>query len=106
MHVKLPRGRAAVCGGFFVLLPLLCIALPCVAQTTELTLDDAYMLARRSSEAVRAKELAVQKSRLALQEAGSTALPHVDLQASASYLVHPPQGYTVAAGTLGAITPT
>jgi len=87
-----------------MLLPLLCAALPGVAQTMELTLDDAYTLARRSSEAVHLKELAVQKSRLALAEAGSRALPHVDLQASASYLVNPPQGYTVAAGSLGTLS--
>jgi outer membrane protein TolC len=58
-----------------------------------------------ASEAVRVKELAVQKSRRALEEAGSRAWPHVDLQASASYLVNPPQGYTVAAGSLGTISP-
>ena len=98
MPLKLPRRLA--------LLPLLFIALPGAAQTAGLTLEDAYTLAHRSSEAVRVKELAVQKSRLALEEAGGRALPHVDLQASASYLAHPPQGYTVGAGTLGAITPT
>ena len=92
-----PRGLA--------LLVLLCVALPGISQSTGLTLEDAYALARKNSDAVRVKELAVQKSRLAFQEAGSRALPHVDLQASASYLAHPPQGYTVAAGSLGAISP-
>jgi outer membrane protein TolC len=116
MALKLLRCRAAVPrsrgtrtrvrGGLLVLLPLFCAALPGMSQSMGLTLDDAYTLARRSSEAVHVKELDVQKSRLALEEAGSRARPHVDLQASASYLVHPPQGYTVAAGTLGAITPT
>lgn len=103
MPLKLPRSRAAV-GGFVVLLPLLCIAVPGMAQATELTLEDACTLARKNSEAVHVKELAVQKSRLAREEAGSRALPHVDLQASASYLVHPPQGYTVGAGTLGTLS--
>ena len=98
MLLKLLRG--------LVLLPLLCVALPGVSQSTVLTLADAYTLARKSSEAVHVKELAAQKSRLALEEAGSRAWPHVDLQASASYLVNPPQGYTVGAGTLGAISPT
>ena len=96
--MKLPRG--------LFLLPLLFVAVPGMAQTTGLTLEDACALARKNSEEVHLRELAVQKSRRALEEAGSRALPHVDLQASASYLVHPPQGYTVGAGTLGAITPT
>lgn len=98
MPLKLPRSLA--------LLPLLCVALPGVSQSAGLTLEDAYTLARKGSEAVRVKELAVQKSRLAQEEAGSRAWPHVDLQASASYLANPPQGYTVAAGTLGTISPT
>jgi outer membrane protein len=87
------------------LLPLLCAALPGATQSTALTLEDAYTLTRTGSEAVRVKQLAVQKSRLALEEAGSRAWPRIDLQASASYLAHPPQGYTVAAGTLGTISP-
>ena len=106
MAWKLLRRRADVPGGLLVPLLLLCVALPGMSQSAGLTLEDAYTLARGSSEAVLVKELAVQKSRLALEEAGSKALPHVDLQASASYLVHPPQGYTVGAGTLGTITPT
>jgi outer membrane protein len=97
MPLSLPRG--------FLLLPLLFIALPGMAQATGLTLEEACALARQNSEEVHLRELAVQKSRRALEEAGSRALPHVDLQASASYLVHPPQGYTVGAGTLGALTP-
>ncbi|MGD0725616.1 MAG: TolC family protein [Spirochaetia bacterium] len=98
MPLKLRRG--------FVLLPLLCVALPALSQSTGLTLEDAYTLTRKASERVRVKELAVRKSRLALEEAGSRAWPHIDLQASASYLVNPPKGYTVAAGTLGTISPT
>jgi outer membrane protein len=95
MPLKLPRSLA--------LLPLLCVALPGVSQSAGLTLEDAYTLARKGSEAVRVKELAVQKSRLAQEEAGSRAWPHIDLQASASYLANPPQGYTVPKGSLGAI---
>ena len=104
MPLKFLRRRA----GVRRLLPLLCVALPgsCSHSTTGSPSEDAYTLTRRSSEAVHVKELAVQKSRLALEEAGSRAWPHIDLQASASYLVHPPQGYTVAAGTLGTISPT
>ncbi len=97
MPLKLPRS--------LFLLPLLCAALPGASQSATLTLEDAYTLTRTGSEAVRVKQLAVQKSRLALEEAGSRAWPRIDLQASASYLAHPPQGYTVAAGTLGTISP-
>jgi outer membrane protein TolC len=77
-----------------------------MSQSAGLTLEEAYSLARTSSEAVRVKVLAVQKSRLAMEEAGSRSLPHIDLQASASYLANPPQGYTVAAGTLGTFSPS
>jgi len=68
-----------------------------------LTIDQASRLAQSSSEAIRIRELAVQKSRLAVDEAAGRAWPHVDLQASGSYLVNPPTGYTVKAGALGAI---
>lgn len=98
MRLRIPRG--------LVCLPLLCVALPGIPQSAGLTLEEAYSLSRKSSEAVHVKELAVQKSRLAVEEAGSRSWPHIDLQASASYLANPPQGYTVAAGTLGAISPT
>jgi len=80
---------------------VLCSALSSPAQQRDLTLDDALSLARRSSEAVRISQLSVEKSRLAVSEARGRMLPHVDLQASASYLVNPPPGYTVAAGALG-----
>ena len=59
-------------------------------------------LARKSSEAIRLSKLALEKSRLPWGGAGE-AVPHVDLQASASYLVNPPPGYTVPAGALGSI---
>ena len=98
MPLRIPRG--------LICLPLLCVALPGIPQSAGLTLEEAYSLARTSSEAVRVKELAVQKSRLAVEEAGSRSWPHIDLQASASYLANPPQGYTVAAGTLGSVSPT
>jgi outer membrane protein len=82
------------------------VAGPASAQsTTVLTIDQAYELARKSSEAIRAKELALQKSRLGVGEAGSARLPQVDFQTSASYLVHPPPGYTVTAGSLGQLPP-
>jgi len=74
------------------------------AQSSPLTLDEALALARRSSEAVRLSQLAVEKSQDALGEARGKALPHVDLEASASYLINPPPGYTVAAGALGTLT--
>ena len=80
-------------------------AAPLLPEPAPLTLDDAYLLTRKGSEVVRLKELAVQKSRLALDEAGSRAWPRVDLQGSVSYLTNPPPGYTVAAGSLGSITP-
>ena len=65
------------------------------------TIEEASRLAQSSSEAIRIRELAVQKSRLAVDEAAGRALPHVDMQLSTSYLVNPPTGYTVTAGTLG-----
>jgi outer membrane protein len=68
-----------------------------------LTIEQASHLALSSAEAIRIRVLAVQKSRLALDEAGGRAWPHVDLQVSSSYLVNPPTGYTVKAGALGAI---
>ncbi len=74
-----------------------------VSAESELTLDQALSLARKSSEAIRLSNLALEKSRAALGEAQAKALPHVDLEASASYLVNPPPGYTVAAGALGSI---
>jgi outer membrane protein TolC len=82
---------------------LLCIAMPLMPQSVALSLEEAYALTRKSSEALRLKELSLQKSRLALDEAGSRAWPHVDFQASASYLARPPQGYTVPKGSLGSI---
>ena len=66
-----------------------------------LTVEEASRLAAASSEAVRIRELAMQKSRLAVDEAAGRAWLHVDMQVSASYLVNPPTGYTVKAGTLG-----
>jgi outer membrane protein len=78
--------------------------LPAAAQSV-LSLDQAYDLTRRSSEAIRARELAVQKSRMALGEASARMWPHLDFQTSASYLVHPPPGYVVSAGSLGTLPP-
>jgi len=74
------------------------------AQSTPLTLDQALALARKNSEAVRLSQLTFEKSQAALGEARSKAFPHVDLQASGSYLFNPPPGYTVAAGALGSLT--
>ncbi len=85
---------------------LLCVTLPAGAQTAGLTLEQATRLALDGAEAIRLRELAVQKARLAVEEATAKALPRIDLQASASYLVNPPQGYTVKAGELGSFTPT
>ena len=82
---------------------LLCSTLPTPAQQRDLTLDEALALARRSSDAIRISQLSVEKSRLAVSEARGRMLPHVDLQTSASYLVNPPPGYTVAAGSLGSL---
>ncbi|MGA2481091.1 MAG: TolC family protein [Spirochaetia bacterium] len=80
---------------------LLGITLPAMAQSAGvLTIDQAYELTRKSSEAIRARELALQKSRLGVGEAGSSRLPHVDFQTSVSYLVNPPPGYTVTQGQL------
>jgi outer membrane protein TolC len=74
-------------------------------QAVALTIDWAYDLADKASEAIRIKALALAKSRLAAREAMGRALPKVDLQASASYLTNPPQGYTIAAGSFGSINP-
>jgi len=74
------------------------------AQSQSLALDQAVALARKSSEAIQVAQLAVQKSQAAMGEARGKALPHLDFQASASYLINPPQGYTVAPGALGTFT--
>ena len=106
----LPCGcpRADMAGGrarrAISLLLLLSPAVAVMAEPAPLTLDQAIELARRSSEAIRISRLALEKSLAALGEARGKALPHVDLEASASYLVNPPPGYTVAAGALGTLT--
>jgi HAE1 family hydrophobic/amphiphilic exporter-1 len=85
---------------------LLVLALPAShAAADALTLERATQLALEETEAIRIRELALQKARDAVGEATAAALPHVDLQASASYLVNPPQGYTVKAGELGTFEP-
>lgn len=73
------------------------------AQSQPFTLDQALSLAQKNSEAIRLSQLALQKSQAALGETQGKALPHLDLQASGSYLVNPPPGYTVAAGALGTL---
>ena len=84
----------------------LLVAAPMAAAAEGISLDQAVALALRGADAVRLRELAAQKARLAVDEAVAKALPQVGLQASASYLVNPPQGYTVSAGQLGSFTPT
>ncbi|MGA2642259.1 MAG: TolC family protein, partial [Spirochaetia bacterium] len=104
------RGPASIFHASLVFagIALLCAASLVTAQgagrsAPGLTIDQASRLAQSSSEAIRIRELAVQKSRLAVEEAGAKAWPHVDLQVSGSYLLNPPSGYTVDAGALGAI---
>ncbi|HVP19229.1 MAG TPA: TolC family protein [Spirochaetia bacterium] len=85
-------------------LPFILLLAPAVlgqSQAQALTLDQAVELARKNSDAIQIARLAVQKSRAALGEARGRALPHLDFQASASYLINPPPGYTVAPGALG-----
>ncbi len=84
-----------------VLALAMCAAPAAVSQA--ITLDDAVTRAQSASEAIRIKGLAVNKARLAQQEAAAQSWPHVNLQASGSYLVSPPTGYTVAKGALGEI---
>jgi outer membrane protein len=86
-----------------VILTLLCILPPMTARAAKLTLQSAIDLALQGTEAVRIRELALQKARLAIDQANAALLPQVNLQASASYLVNPPQGYTVKAGQLGTL---
>ncbi|HEY9594684.1 MAG TPA: TolC family protein, partial [Spirochaetia bacterium] len=74
------------------------------APTAALSLDQALDRADRGAEAIRLRELAVQKSRAAVTEAASRAWPHIDLQASASYLVNPFAGYTISKGEFGTLT--
>lgn len=89
----------------FACLVSLCGAAPVGAQQAQgLTIDQALRLASAASQAIRIRELAVQKSRRAVDEAAGKAWPHVDLDASGSYLVNPPPGYTVLAGSLGVIS--
>jgi outer membrane protein TolC len=73
------------------------------AQSQPFTLDQALSLAQKNSEAIRLSHLALEKSQAALGEARGKAFPHLDLEASGSYLVNPPPGYTVAAGALGTL---
>jgi outer membrane protein TolC len=80
---------------------LLCHAAAASAQSQPLTLDQALSLAQKNSEAIRLSNLALEKSQGVLGEAQGKALPHLDLEASGSYLVNPPPGYLVAAGSLG-----
>jgi len=83
---------------------LLCAAAMASADgAAGLTIDQAFQLAQSASEAIRIKDLAVRKARLAQREAEARAWPRVDLQASGSYLANPPTGYTVKAGSLGSI---
>ncbi|HTP58944.1 MAG TPA: TolC family protein [Spirochaetia bacterium] len=77
------------------------LAVAAGAQGAPLTLDQAMGLARKSSEALRLSQLALEKSQAALGETRGKALPHVDFQASGSYLLNPPPGYTVNPGDLG-----
>jgi outer membrane protein len=91
--------------GLILTAVMACVPLSAAAQVAGITIDQALTLALRGAEAIRLRELALQKARLAVGEATASALPHVDLQASASYLVNPPQGYTVKAGALGSFTP-
>jgi outer membrane protein TolC len=76
------------------------------AQAQAVSLASAYDLAQKGSEAIQLKTLALQKTRIAVQEASSRAWPRVDLQASGSYLTNPSQGYTVKAGDLGSFSPS
>jgi outer membrane protein TolC len=95
--------------GYIVLagcVSFLLAAAPLVPAPPPLTLEEASELARQGSEVVRLKDLAVQKSRLALDEAGSRVWPHVDLQASASYLPKPPKGALVPANSLSVKLPS
>jgi outer membrane protein len=80
---------------------LFCAASPALPQQAQgLTLDEARRLAQASSDAIRIRELAVQRSRLAMDEAAGKAWPHVDFQVAGSYLLNPPTGYTVTKGQL------
>jgi outer membrane protein len=90
------RGSAAL---FFLL-----AALPAFCQVQELSLQDAYGRARASSEALRIRVHAVEKTRSAVGQAASRIWPHVTLDGSASYLVNPPRGVSVSKGQLGTIT--
>ena len=102
MALEMGRRRLMV----VVTLSLLCVLSPVAAAAAGLTLEAAIDMALRGTEAVRIRELALQKARLAIDQANAALLPQVNLQASASYLVNPPQGYTVKAGQLGTFTPT
>jgi outer membrane protein TolC len=93
-----PVGIALACCVF------LWAASPAAAQTkAAITVEEASRLAQACSESIRIRELAVQKSRLAVNEATAKAGPHVEFDAYGSYLVNPPTGYEVEAGSIGAI---
>ena len=95
--MRMTSAGAALC--------ILMFAAPGFVTAQAISLEAAYDRAQKGSEAIQLKSLALQKTRLAVQEASSRAWPHVDLQASGSYLTNPPQGYTVKAGSLGTFSP-
>jgi len=96
--------RVTAAGAAFCFFFISALSLP-AAPAQSVSLSAAYDLAQKSSDAVQLKVLALQKTRIAVQEASSNVWPHVDLQASGAYLTNPPQGYTVAAGSLGSFSP-
>jgi len=69
-----------------------------------LSLEEALALSEDNAEALRIRELAVEKNRLRVNEARAKTLPRVTLEASGSYLANPPEGITVKAGELGSFT--
>ncbi|HTZ50543.1 MAG TPA: TolC family protein [Spirochaetia bacterium] len=87
-----------------VLCLLSAVSGPAAAQDAAgLTIEQASQLAQSGSEAIRIRDLAVRKARLAQQEAEAQLWPHLDLQATGSYLANPPTGYTVTRGSLGVL---
>jgi len=98
------RGFRGLACSLLSFLPLFFAAAPAWPDDpTGLTLDRAFQLAQSASEAIRIKDLALKKARLAQREAEARLWPHVDLQASGAYMISPPTGYTVKAGSLGSI---
>jgi outer membrane protein len=71
----------------------------------DITVEQAVRMAEDSGDSVLAGETEVRKARDALLEAKAKMMPSLSLEASGSWMSHPPEGITVAAGELNPLPP-